>query len=435
MKILLIAPYVPHPPTHGGRIRSAVLLQALTDGNDVHLAVPIADAAARWHADALAAATGLTVTALPARAAIAASPLQKLECWCGGRSELLARRWTLASGSALADLVARGGFDLLVADSSFVLPILPTVTPPLLLHLHNVESALLGRADAVRRGLLERWTRRIEARRIAVAERGAAEHANLCVTVSELDRQRLLALAPTARVVVIANSVHLENLPALPPSTATAPMLLFVGGFDYPPNLEAVTELVREHLPALREAFPGLRLRCIGRTDVGTVQHLATADGVEFTGAVDDLLPHYRAATAVYLPIRSAGGTRLKVLEALALGRPVLSTAIGVEGLDLQPDRDYLRIETPAEGIAALRTVLAGGTTAMVERGRRLVEQHWGHAGAIAAWRAALPQALQVRTNAAGPANDPPLTPLLRLFARLIGRPLGALWLLATRRG
>jgi glycosyltransferase involved in cell wall biosynthesis len=434
MKILVVAPYVPHPPTHGGRIRSAVLLAALTDGNDVHLAVPIADAAARAHADALAAATGVTVAALPARALMTASPWRKLTCWCRGRSELLARRWTPASATALADLVARGGFDLLIADSSFVLPILPSSTPPLLLHLHNVESALLGRADAVQRRLLARWTRRIEARRIAAAERGAAERASLCVTVSELDRQRLLALVPTAHVVAIANSVDAERLPFLPPSAAPAPLLLFVGSFDYPPNVEAVSELVREHLPALRAAFPGLRLRCIGHVGDGVGRHLATTEGVEFAGAVDDLLPHYRACTAVYLPIRSGGGTRLKVLEALALGRPVLSTAIGVEGLDLQPDRDYLRVETPAQGVAALRAVLGGGATAMVERGRQLVERHWSHRGAIAAWRAALPT-MRGRASAVETAPQPPLTPLLRVFTRLIGRPLGALWLLATRRG
>jgi glycosyltransferase involved in cell wall biosynthesis len=108
---------------------------------------------------------------------------------------------------------------------------------------------------------------------------------------------------------------------------------------------------------------------------------------VELTGRVPDVVPHYRDATAVYLPLRAGGGTRIKVIEAFALGRPVLSTAVGIEGLGVAAGEHYLAIEHPADGVAALRFVLAGGTKDLVARARRLVEQRFGHERAVARLR------------------------------------------------
>jgi glycosyltransferase involved in cell wall biosynthesis len=134
----------------------------------------------------------------------------------------------------------------------------------------------------------------------------------------------------------------------------------------------------------LRAAHPSLRLRLVGRDDEGAVAAAARAAGAEAVGWAADLLPHYRESTAVYLPIRSGGGTRIKVLEAFALGRPVLSTAVGVEGLEVAPDEHYLAIDTPAQGAAALARVLAGGAAAMVRAARDRVEARWSREAAVA---------------------------------------------------
>jgi glycosyltransferase involved in cell wall biosynthesis len=272
-----------------------------------------------------------------------------------------------------------------VLDSTFVLPVWDH-GGNILLHLHNLEHTMFARDDGVARSFTDRWTRWIEARAIRSSEERALAFSQVTVTVSDDDRRRALALRPNARVEVVPNSVDLERLPLLPPAPPGPPRLLFVGGLDYPPNLEAVTELVEQHLPALRAAFPGLRVRLVGR-DGGHDARFRGADGVEVIGRADDLLPHYRDSHAVYLPIRSGGGTRIKILEAWALGRPVLATRVAAEGLGVQDGVQLRTFETVDAGVAALREVLAGQGAKLVAAGRAFVEQHHSHRAAIARLR------------------------------------------------
>jgi len=400
--ILVLCPYVPHPPTHGGSLRTRVLLEALrVAGDDVHVLVPVVDDGSRAAARAFAQASSVQVHELAVPAAAGPDFARKLRCWARGRSELLLRRWGDGASAAGAGIAAALRPDLLVADSTFVLPVLPSASTPLLLHLHNVESAVFARAGRSGRAFAERVTRAFEARTIAAAERAAIRRAAVTVTVSEIDRELALAMVPGADVVAVPNSVDLERLVLLPPppaaTVAAPPRLLFVGTLDYPPNLEAVHELVREHLPVLRESFPGLVVRLVGRDDAGALAAFRGVPGVEPVGPVDDLLPHYLASHAVYLPIRSGGGTRIKILEAWALGRPVLATAVGAEGLGGKDGQHWRRIESPQQGVEALQSVLAGAAALLVADARRFVAERYSHTAAVAALRSVVRSVLNRR--------------------------------------
>lgn len=390
--ILVLCPYVPHPPTHGGSLRTRVLLEALCHGDDhVHVLVPVADESSRAAARAFAQAISVQVHELAVPTVPGPDFARKLRCWARGRSELLLRRWGEGAAAAGAGIAAALRPDLLVADSTFVLPILPSTRTPLLLHLHNLESAVFARGERSGRAFAERVTRGFEARTIAAAERAAIRRAVATVTVSELDRALALAMVPEADVVAVPNSVDVERRTQLPPppvvTAAQPPRLLFVGTLDYPPNLDAVHELVREHLPVLRESFPGLVVRLVGRDDGGALAAFRGLPGVEAVGPVDDLLPHYLASHAVYLPIRSGGGTRIKILEAWALGRPVLATAVGAEGLGGSDRVHWRQFESPQQGAAALRDVLEGQGATLVEMARRFVAERYSHTAAVAALR------------------------------------------------
>ena len=387
--ILALCPYVPHPPTHGGSMRTRVLLEALVGDDAVHVVVPVADDAARTAARALARTLSIQVHELAVPATPRPDFARKLRSWARGRSELLLRRWGDGAVAAAAGLVAAVRPDLLVADSTFVLPIVPNTSVPLLLHLHNLESSVFARAGTAGRSFADRVTRGFEARTIAAAERQALRRAVATVTVSEIDRALALALAPRGNVVAVPNSVDLDKLAPLPPAPGDGPpRLLFVGTLDYPPNLEAVRELVDAHLPMLRAAFPGLVVRLVGRDDAGALASFRGIDGVEPIGPVDDLLPHYRCSHAVYLPIRSGGGTRIKILEAWALGRPVLATAVGAEGLGGQDGVHWRQFESPAQGVQALREVLGGQAASLVANARTFVAERYSHAAAVSALRA-----------------------------------------------
>ena len=392
-KVVIIAPDVPYPARHGGAIRSRVLLDALRQDHEVHLAAAVATAEDQANADALAQAAGIAVHPLPALAAPRASIIGKLSHWLRGGSELVGRRWQAAAAEQARRIVDQVGCDLTVIDSTFAL----SVAPPgrQLLFLHNLEYSMYARRDATRRSWSERVTRSREARGLRALEKSAVETRAMTVTVSEHDRDLALDLAPRARVEVVPNSVDLSKLPLLPAAAGGAgPRLLFVGSLDYPPNLEAVTELVHRHVPVLRAAFPDLTVRLVGKDPDGHGRRFAGVPGVDVVGPVDDVVEHYRDTHAVYLPIRSGGGTRIKILEAWALGVPVLSTAVGAEGLPADNGEHLRCFETPAEGCEALRRVLAGEAAALCANGRQLVEERFSHDAAIARIRQLVSQLL-----------------------------------------
>lgn len=383
--ILALCPYVPFPATHGGGIRSLLLLQALAAEGDLHVAAAVASIEDRERLRALGRELGAEAHALPARPSPGAEAWRKLAAWCTGRSELLGRRWSPGAGAVVAKLCAELSPRLVVLDSSFVLPVWRGGTGARqLLHLHNLEYAALTRRGEG--GLGARVTTTIERGRIRLAEAAAIAASACTVTVSAADQALALGLASNAHVVVVPNSIDLARTPLLSPAPTASPRLLFVGSFDYPPNLTAARELVDRHLPALRAAFPGAVVRLVGRDPAHALADLRGRDGVECIGPVDDLAPHYAASHAVYLPIRSGGGTRIKILEAWAFGRPVLSTAVGAEGLG-RAGEHWLRVETPAQGVDALRTVVAGGAAAMVVAARELVVAEHGHEQARSAMR------------------------------------------------
>ena len=387
--VLVLAPYVPHPLTHGGSIRTRILLEAIAEDHPVHFVAPVVDEVARENLAALASAVGLQAHPVAVPRHPKGGFVRKLRAWARGRSELLARRWGDTAAAEVAAIAEAVRPAAIVADSSFVFPVLPPIPAPLILHLHNLEGGVFARPGG-KRSFAERVTRRFEARTITAIEARVLRRAAATITVSELDREGALALAKAAHIVTVPVSVDLARLVPLPPLPASpGPLrLLFVGTIDYPPNFEAIAELVEQHLPVLRAAFPGLVVRLVGRDDADRLGVFRGREGVEVVGTVDDVVPHYAVSHAVYLPIRTGGGTRGKIIEAWALGRPVLATAVGAEALAGEEGVHWRRFETPADGVRALREVLAGAGPAMVRAGRELAEARYGHAAAVAALRA-----------------------------------------------
>jgi glycosyltransferase involved in cell wall biosynthesis len=162
----------------------------------------------------------------------------------------------------------------------------------------------------------------------------------------------------------------------LPPSAEPA-TLLFTGTLAHPPNAEGITWFAERAWPLVRARAPGARLLIVGRDAGRRVRALGELEGVEFVGAVADMEPSFARATAVVAPLLSGGGTRLKILEAFARGRAVVSTQVGCEGLDVAHERELL-VADGAEPFAAavsrllddapLRERLAANGRALVER-------------------------------------------------------------------
>jgi glycosyltransferase involved in cell wall biosynthesis len=151
--------------------------------------------------------------------------------------------------------------------------------------------------------------------------------------------------------------VDTDYFRAVPSSTA-ALSLVFTGAMSYPPNIDAVVWFCERVWPGLRRQWPDLCFHIVGRAPAATVRALARGDGVRVVGEVADVRPYLADAAAVVAPLRAAGGTRLKILEAMAMGRPVISTSLGAEGLDITDGVDIVLADTADEFTSAVSDVL-----------------------------------------------------------------------------
>ncbi len=197
------------------------------------------------------------------------------------------------------------------------------------------------------------------------------------VAVSPEDRDELVRNG-FPEVELVPNGVATDEFRPTPEPFG-APTLLFTGTMNYAPNTDGILWFAEHVWPLIRRRHSDARLLVVGRNPPEAVTRLASGADVEVTGAVPDVRPYFARATAVVVPLRSGGGTRLKVLEALAAGRAVVSTSVGAEGLALEPGR-HLLVEDDAEGFAgAVLTALADDALRqrVGEQGRALVVERY----------------------------------------------------------
>jgi glycosyltransferase involved in cell wall biosynthesis len=156
-----------------------------------------------------------------------------------------------------------------------------------------------------------------------------------------------------------------------------------VGSLDYAPNVDAVQFFMQDVFPLIRRELPQCRLTVVGKNPPPSIRRAHGAGGVEVWPDVSDVRPYYEKAMLAPVALRSGGGSRLKILEALAQGTPVISTGIGFEGLSVQPDRDILKAETPADFVRLSVEVMRNPKlwNELSVRGRALVEAcyDWKH--------------------------------------------------------
>jgi sugar transferase (PEP-CTERM/EpsH1 system associated) len=247
------------------------------------------------------------------------------------------------------------------------------------LNHHNVESQMMSRRAKRERNVLVRSYLRNEARKLTHLEQRICPEVDLNITVSSLDSGRLRAVAPDARVHVVDNGVDLEFFRPNRPFGRPGAGLVFVGGMNWYPNREAMLFFVNDIWPALLEDDPRRTVAIVGAHPPAQVVAASRDPRLEVTGFAEDVRPYMQRASIYVCPIRDGGGTRLKVLDALAMAKPLVATRLAVEGLVLEEDRHYLRAETPAEFVAQIRRLEgnAGLRRHLAESGRQLVEARY----------------------------------------------------------
>jgi sugar transferase (PEP-CTERM/EpsH1 system associated) len=254
---------------------------------------------------------------------------------------------------AVLRLLRETAFDAIVCD--FLPPVvnLPERLPcPTILFTHNVEAEIWRRhadnaANPVSRFLLgQQW------RRMLRFERNALARFDLVLAVSNADRQTFARLYPGALnrpAHVVQTGVDTTFFAPVPAdSTLRRAHLVFTGSMDWLPNEDGMLYFVRDILPRIRQVEPETTLSIIGRAPTPAVKRLADQPGIEVTGRVDDVRPHIASGSVYVVPLRIGGGTRLKIFEAMAMGKAVVSTTVGAEGLPVTHGQDVLIADEPA---------------------------------------------------------------------------------------
>jgi glycosyltransferase involved in cell wall biosynthesis len=251
--------------------------------------------------------------------------------------------------------------------------------------------------EGASRGPRALWSR-LQYPRVRRFERLACRAADLVLAVSEEDASCLRELDRDIAVTVVPNGVDVTPPRELERRPAEPARLLFAGTMDYRPNVDGIEWFVREIWPRLE--VDGIALDIVGRDPVPSVRALA-GSGVSVVGSVPSMAPYLSAAAAVVVPIRSGGGSRLKVLEAMASGVPVVSTSVGIAGLAATPGVHHLCADDPEAFAEAIRRTLAdpAGAQERARAARALVESTYDMAAVGRAYEAALELAVDAHAR------------------------------------
>ena len=228
---------------------------------------------------------------------------------------------------------------------------------PVVMTHHNIESQLLGRRSTVETGALARPYLRLQARRLAQYERRQATAFALNITVSEQDALTLQSLSPGCRTAVIPNGVDLDYF--TPVHGVDQQALIYTGGMNMFANRDAVEWFLAEVWPRVKSEAPGTVFNAVGQDPSTALRRIAERDKtVVVPGFVDDVRPWVARSSVYVVPLRVGGGTRLKVLDAMAQGKAIVATRIGAEGICVDHDKHLLLADDPVEFAACVVALL-----------------------------------------------------------------------------
>jgi glycosyltransferase involved in cell wall biosynthesis len=391
VRTLFLTPQPPFPAHQGTAIRNWGLLRHLAAHEAVSLLSFAPSDFGPPAAELSAVCQSLEFVPHPARGAPA-----RLRSLLNGRADMSERLASPAFDLALRRRLAAQHFDLIQIEGLELGRYLATIRAsapgtPVVYDAHNAEVAIQQRAWQNDRRQPRRWPvaaySRLQVPRIARFEAELCRQAEAVTCVSAVDAAALRHGQPALQPVVVANGIDLADYPLAPPVANST--LVFTGKMDYRPNIDAALWFAREILPRVRRAQPAARLAIVGQKPVPALAALAGQEGIDVLGGVPDIRPHI-ADSAVYVaPLRMGGGTRFKLLEAMALGRPIVSTTIGAEGFDVQSGRELLLADSPEALADCVLKILADPALAA-----RLVSQARSFVAAYYDWAAIIPNLL-----------------------------------------
>jgi glycosyltransferase involved in cell wall biosynthesis len=381
MRILWITTVLPDPPDNGGKIVTSQLVRCLArEGHEITL-YALAGESPKRSTSTSSPLSALAEVHLFGLDSQHASPLQMTRHLFLRRPYVISKYWHEDAWRAIRRLLEDRSFDVVHLDHLHTVPYGIRARRefhiPITLTAHNVETVLWERLGCIERDPLRRTYFRRQAKRMRAYEASVLPHLDAVVVLSAADAGRVKELHPEAQVVVLAPAADLEydrplEAPEEPASVA------FVGAMDWLPNIDGAIWFSHRVWPQVRAAIRGAKLYIVGRHPPRSIRRLAGRD-VIVTGWVEDVREFVARAQVVVAPLRVGSGVRIKILNALAMGKAVVSTPIGAEGLDVI-DGKHLRLADSEESFAQKVIGLLSDPVQrrhLGEAGRRLIRERY----------------------------------------------------------
>lgn len=347
MKILMLTPYLPFPLHSGGQIRTYNLLKNLSAKHQITLFSFIRSDSEKRHIKEL---EKFCLKVIPYKRRKAWSPINILLSGLTYYPFLVCLYHPSGMKKLIKEELERG-YDLIHAETFYVMPNLPKTSLPILLVEQTIEYLVYQNfVDNFKVSLLKPFLY-FDVKKIKLWEKYYWKRATRLATMSREDKELIKNSLKNGQVDIVANGVDIDFFGEAEKKKPKTPTVLFVGNFKWLPNKDAASLLAREIWPKVLEKIPKARLLIVGRNPTQKIRDLGSIPGVAVKDEVKDIREAFGCASVLLAPIRNGRGTKYKVLEAMATGVPVVTTPLGIEGIEAKDGREVLVAKT-AEGLA-----------------------------------------------------------------------------------
>jgi len=358
MRILIIAGQVPYPINSGARLHTYNVLQRVAMKHEVWLTAFIETPEQLLGVEHLQSFCQRVFTVKAVHSGSLLKPGLALRYLLKGIPPDLRFYYSGEMARIINDLTSQVNFDVIHIEHSYMGMYLENLPKALWQNtiwcMHDIDWIKFARIASLEPKLTRKMRLWLHSHMMRRWQSRLAEQFACCTTVTTVDQQLLKEANPRLEVHVIPVGVDTKRYKLLPNKT-DRPAIIFVGNMDYLPNADAVTYFCSDILPLIQCQVPGVEMWIVGIDPLPEVRRLE-GSGVHVTGRVDDVRPYYGRSTVCVTPLRAGSGGRIKIMESMALGRPVISTSIGCEGLEVVDSKTILIANTNEE--FAEKTVL-----------------------------------------------------------------------------
>lgn len=339
MKILMLTPYLPYPPQSGGQTRSYNLIKKLSEHHEISLFSLVKDDSEKKNVKELKKYCKKVRVFNRSK-----SPWTLRNVLLTGFSQypfLVIRNLVTEEKRAIREELRKEKYDLIHAECFYVMPHIPKTKIPILMVEQTIEYSVYKHFVEDQAPFWVRPLLWLDVFKLKHWETTIWKSADRVVAMSDSDKKAMIKLVPGLNIEVVPNGVDIEYYSKARKVDLTNPKVLYVGNFKWLQNVEAVEFLLDKVWPKIKMAIPNLKLWIVGMNITEKIKEKAVGD-IEITEAMPDIRDAYLNATVLVTPIKGPGGTRLKILEAMASGMPIATTSVGAEGLEVSNGKHVL---------------------------------------------------------------------------------------------